>query len=50
MDVTKENPVWEFAHELTESMNMTDLSPASFESFANKMMGDEKTTIKYLAK
>ena len=48
IDITQDDPVFEFHHELTEYYGMADLSPASFDLLSERFLADETLAVKYL--
>jgi hypothetical protein len=48
IDITQDDPVFEFHHELTEYYGMDDLSPASFDALSERFLNDEALAVKYI--
>ena len=48
IDITQDDPVFEFHHEMTEYYGMDDLSPASFDLLSERFLTDEVLAVKYL--
>ena len=48
IDITQDDPVFEFRHELTEYYAIKDLSPHSFDTLSERFKDDETLAIKYL--
>ena len=48
LDPEAESPEFVLDHELTEFYGMPDLSPASFDELAQRMLVDEDLALKYI--
>lgn len=48
IDITQDDPVFEFHHELTEYYGMPDLSPSSFDALSERFLNDEVLAVKYI--
>ncbi|CDW75116.1 saposin b domain-containing protein [Stylonychia lemnae] len=48
MDINAANPVWAARHELTNHYSLSNLSPAAFQDFANRVKTDSVLASKYL--
>eukprot|EP00347_Sterkiella_histriomuscorum_P022876 403336826 len=47
LNLTEDNPTWNFDHEMTEHYDMKDLSPSSFVDLSNRFLANETTALRY---